>query len=84
MHAISVPGLSTQQNIECIVEGSLICKRIGMNKKYSFLLYIAGLISAEGSTNNNGGILLANKLFFNLSKNYGIEYNKLVKKNISG
>ena len=47
MRAVAVPGLNSQQSIECILEGALIFHRIGLKKKYGFFLYIAALLSAE-------------------------------------
>lgn len=50
MRAVAVSGLSTVQQIECIVEGSLIFKRLGMTRKCALLSYIAALMSSEGQT----------------------------------
>ena len=47
MRAASVPGLNTQQQIECVLEGGLICRRMGLKRKYALLLYVAALMSAE-------------------------------------
>ena len=56
LRAASVPGLNTQQQIECTLEGGLICHRLGMWRKYALFLFIAALMSAD---NNNYGVAQA-------------------------
>lgn len=48
MRAVAVSGLSTLQKIQCLTEGSMILKRLGMTRKYAMLTYIAALMSSEG------------------------------------
>ncbi len=47
MRASSLPGLSVQQQIDCTLEGALLCHRLGLKRKYAFLLYVVALLSAE-------------------------------------
>jgi hypothetical protein len=47
MRAASVPGLNSQQQIECVLEGGLICRRMGLNRKYALLLFVAAVMSAD-------------------------------------
>jgi hypothetical protein len=47
LRAAAVPGLSVAQQIECTLEGALACLRVGLNRKYAFLLYVAALLSAD-------------------------------------
>ena len=47
MRAVAVPGLNVQQQIETLLEGAMICSRLGMKKKYAFLLFLVALLSAE-------------------------------------
>lgn len=45
--AAAARGLNGQQQIECILEGALVCRRLGMRRKYGLLLYVAGLMAVE-------------------------------------
>jgi hypothetical protein len=56
MKAVSVPGFNAQQQIECALEGGLICHRLGLWRKYAFFLFIAALMSAD---NDNYGVAQA-------------------------
>lgn len=47
LRAAAVPGLSVAQQIECTLEGALACLRVGLQRKYAFLLYVAALLSAD-------------------------------------
>jgi hypothetical protein len=47
MRAASLPGLSVQQQIDVTLEGALVCNRLGLKRKYAFLLYVVALLSAE-------------------------------------
>lgn len=47
MKAIAVQGLSSQQQIDCALEGALICHRLGLRRKYALLLYIASLMTGD-------------------------------------
>jgi hypothetical protein len=47
MRAASVPGLNSQQQIECVIEGGMICRRMGLNRKYALLLFVATVMSAD-------------------------------------
>ena len=58
LRAASVPGLNAQQQIECTIEGSLICKHLGMQRKYALLLYTAALTCAENDNTSLGHALL--------------------------
>jgi hypothetical protein len=49
---LTVAGLNPQQQIECIIEVSLIFHRVGLQKKFAFFLFVAALLSAE--SNNFG------------------------------
>ena len=67
LRAVSVPGLNAQQQIECMIEGAFICKRMGLKRKYALLLYLSSLMSAE---NNN--MKMAHALLQTTCENYGI------------
>lgn len=68
MRAVSVQGLNAQQQIECVLEGAFICKKLGnMSRKYALLLYLAALMSAE-----DDNPLLALELITHASDEYGI------------
>lgn len=62
MQAIAIPGLSPMQQIECILEGSLICKRLGLHRKHALFVYLAALISTE---NNHTSLAYNLVMFFN-------------------
>jgi hypothetical protein len=47
LRAAAVPGLSVAQQIECTLEGAFACLRVGLQRKYAFLLYVAALLSAD-------------------------------------
>ncbi len=47
MRAGAVPGLNPQQQIECTLEGALVCHRLGLRRKYALFLYVAALLNAE-------------------------------------
>ncbi|KAJ1415677.1 hypothetical protein B484DRAFT_158849, partial [Ochromonadaceae sp. CCMP2298] len=47
LQALSVPGLPPQQQVEATVEGALLCRRLGLQRKAALLLYLAALLSAE-------------------------------------
>ena len=47
LRALAVPGLNVQQQIECTLEGAFACYRLGMPRKYAFLLYVAASLSAN-------------------------------------
>ncbi len=47
MRAVAVPGLSTVQSIECILEGAQLFSRVELRRKYGFFVYIAALLCAE-------------------------------------
>ena len=49
MKAASIPGLNGMQQVECILEGGLICKQLGLWKKHALFLYISALMSAENN-----------------------------------
>ena len=49
LRAAAVPGLNAMQQIECILEGANICKRLNLHRKYALLLYVASLMSAESN-----------------------------------
>lgn len=58
MRAAAVPGLNTQQQIECTLEGALICYRMGLVRKYALFLYIAALMTAESGNYEMADALL--------------------------
>ena len=66
LRAASVPGLNSQQQIECTIEGGLICKNLGMHRKYALHLYIAALLSAE-----NENMVMAHALLRMVAQQYG-------------
>lgn len=47
LRAVAVPGLNVQQQIECTLEGAFACYRMGMKRKYAFLLYVAATLSSN-------------------------------------
>lgn len=57
MKAASVPGLNGIQQVECTLEGAIICNQLELKRKYSLFLYIAALMSAE-----NNQLAMANNL----------------------
>lgn len=59
-HAAAVPGLNIQHQIECTVEGALICSRLGMKRKYGFLLYLAALMCVESDNISSAHALIRN------------------------
>jgi hypothetical protein len=61
LKAASVVGLNAQQQIECILEGAMICYRLGMRRKYALFLYVAARMSAE---NENFAVAHALVFFF--------------------
>lgn len=48
LRAVSVPGLTPVQRVEVTAQGAVVFRRAGLGRKYSLLLYMAGLMSAEG------------------------------------
>jgi hypothetical protein len=60
MKASSVPGLNSQQQIECTLEGALICYRLGLMRKYALFLYIAALMTAESGNYEMADSLVRN------------------------
>jgi hypothetical protein len=62
MRAVAVPGLNASQHLVCIVEGGLICKRLGLTRKYALLTYIAALTSSEGQTSDTARDLVSSLL----------------------
>lgn len=63
MKAASVPGLNSQQQIECTLEGALICYRLGLKRKYALFLYIAALMTAESGNYEMADSLVREILF---------------------
>ncbi len=59
IRAASVPGLNSQQQIECILEGALVCYRLNLRRKYSLFLYIAALMTAENGNNEMADALVS-------------------------
>jgi hypothetical protein len=49
LRAAAVPGLNPMQQVEGILEGANICKRLQLHRKYALLLYMASLMSAESN-----------------------------------
>lgn len=47
LRAAAVPGLNVAQQIECTLEGALACLRVGLKRKYAFLVYVAALLSTD-------------------------------------
>ena len=66
-HAAAVPGLNIHHQIECTIEGALICSRLGMRRKYGFLLYLAALMCVESDN-----IPSAHALIRNACSQYGL------------
>lgn len=64
MRASSVPGLNSQQQIECVLEGGFICRRLGLNRKYALLMYVASLMSAENDNPQLSHSLVRSSLLF--------------------
>jgi hypothetical protein len=56
--AISVSGLSPQQQIECMIEGGLIFQRVGLTRKHGFHLYAAALHCIESENFSLGQALV--------------------------
>lgn len=69
MRAASVPGLNQRQQIECTLEGALICYRLGLTRKYTLFLYIAALMSAE-----DANYQMADSLVSRVSHSYCYKY----------
>eukprot|EP01038_Epipyxis_sp_PR26KG_P004766 gene4766-6686_t len=67
LKASAVPGLNSQQHIECTLEGGLICHRLGMKRKYALFLYVAALMCAD-----SGNYAVAHTLIHYASYQYGI------------
>ena len=71
MRAVSVQGLNAQQQIECVLEGAFICKKLGnMSRKYALLLYLASLMSAEDDNPQ-----LALELIAHAGDGYGLGFH---------
>jgi hypothetical protein len=49
MRAAAIPGLNGMQQVECVLEGGLICKQLGLGRKNALFLYISALMSAENN-----------------------------------
>lgn len=47
LRAVSLPGLTPVQRVEVTAQGAVVFRRAGLSRKYSLLLYMAGLMSAE-------------------------------------
>lgn len=47
VRAMSVPGLSVPQQLECVLEAALVCSRLGLRRKHTLFLFIAALRSVE-------------------------------------
>ena len=67
LRAAAVPGLNPQQQTECTLEGALICRRLGMKRKYAFLLYVAALMTAESDN-----MVAAHSLVSRACAEYGV------------
>jgi hypothetical protein len=57
LRAVSVPGLTPVQRVEVTAQGAVVFRRAGLGRKYSLLLYMAGLMSAEGGNVQVGSVL---------------------------
>lgn len=47
VRAMSVPGLSGPQQLECVLEAAVVCSRLGLRRKHTLFLFIAALRSVE-------------------------------------
>jgi hypothetical protein len=45
---LHIPGLNTQQQLECILEGALLCQGLHLPRKYILFVYMAAMMAMEG------------------------------------
>eukprot|EP01041_Mallomonas_annulata_P002057 gene2057-4019_t len=53
LRTVSIPDLEVQQQVDVLLESALLCRSIGMKRKYAWLLYLASLQLLEGDGNSN-------------------------------
>lgn len=78
MRAGSIQGLNAMQRIECMLEGSMICRRLGLQRKSSMFLYMAGLMCVESNMHDTAYALL-----LQVCDDYGIDPRDIVLVNSS-
>lgn len=70
----SVQGLSDNQQSEVMMESALVCKALGMTRKYAFLLYLAALQLSELEM-DHAHATLVHGILRTSSRQYGIDYS---------
>jgi hypothetical protein len=67
MRGVAIPGLSARQQLDAVLEAALVCRRAGLFRKQTKLLYIAALMAAD-----QGNYAIASMLMEHVADHFGV------------
>eukprot|EP01033_Poteriospumella_lacustris_P010402 gene10402-7397_t len=67
MRAVAIPGLSARQQLDAVLEAALVCRRAGLFRKQTQLLYVAALMAAD-----RGHFAIASVLMEHVAAHFGV------------
>lgn len=78
MRALSIPGLSSRQQLDAVLEAALLFRRANLPRKHALLMYVAGLVTAD-----EGNYDVSAALFDSVAQHFGAATNATAISDVS-